>query len=101
MNNLEESTKLAKETQWATLGRAIADAMACGRSIEHLIEQAEILRRIEQQSADRETQFAALARQIGDAARKGRNPAPLLERLRQLRHFELTGEVGSLGTDAS
>jgi hypothetical protein len=88
MNNIEESTKLAKETRWASIGRAIAD----GSSREKWMQEAAVLRRQEQDSADRETQFAALARQIGDALRVGRDTAELVGKLVALRTLECTGQ---------
>ncbi|MFZ1085462.1 MAG: hypothetical protein WAN35_10890 [Terracidiphilus sp.] len=85
MNNLEESTKQSREARWATIGRAIAD----GSNREKWMQEAAILRRQEQDSADRQTQFSALARQIGDALRAGRDCGPLLDLLCDLRHQEL------------
>jgi hypothetical protein len=85
MNNLEESTKQSKEARWATIGRAIAD----GSNRDRWMQEAAILRRQEQDSADRETQFAALARQVGDAIRVGRDCSPLLDALCKLRQKEI------------
>ena len=88
MNNAEEATKIARETKFAVLGRAIADSAANGQDPQRLIDQARILRAIEQRNADRQTLFAGLARQIGDAAGVGRDTEPLVERLRELRRRE-------------
>ena len=89
MNHLEESTKFAKDTRFAILGRAIADRATRGQDATALIAEATILRRQEQDSADRQTQFAALARQIGDAARNGQDTAPHVARLMELRASEV------------
>lgn len=89
MNNIEESIKLAKETRWAVLGRTLADAASQGKPVTAHIAEAELLRRQEQDSADRETQFAALARQVGDAVRKGKDTQPLVAQLVALRRREL------------
>jgi hypothetical protein len=51
-----------------------------------------ILRRIEQDSADKATRFAGLARQVGDAARNGKETQPILDKLVELRRIERTGE---------
>lgn len=88
-SHAEEATKIAKETKFAALGRAIADAAHRSEATRHLIAEAETLRRIEQNSADRQMQFAALTRQVGDAAASGRDTAPLLARLTALRRLEL------------
>jgi hypothetical protein len=85
----EEASRLGNETRWATLGRSIADAHKAGGSIRQLVEQAEVMRAVEQSHADKLTQFAALARQIGDAAHKGKDITGLVERLSMLRTLEI------------
>lgn len=87
--NAAEAEKIASETKFATLGRAIADYSNHGEPIQMLIDEVQNLRRIEQDSADKSTQFAALARQVGDAARVGRDTAPLVQQLRTLRIKEI------------
>jgi uncharacterized GH25 family protein len=89
LSRLEESTKIASEAHWATLGRAIADELTRGGDAAALVEEATHRRYLEQQRADRETQFAALARQIGDAHRQHRELAPLIQKIRALRRAEL------------
>jgi len=84
-----DPNKIANETGFATLGRAIAGNMRTGQSIDKLVEDARIRRRQEQDSADRMTQFAGLARQVGDASRAGKDIAPLLDKLVQLRTREI------------
>jgi hypothetical protein len=87
MNNLEESTKLSRETRWATIGRAIAD----GQERDRYLLEAELLRKQEQQSAGYESGFAGLARQIGDARAKGKDVSDLVEQTKALRKGELIG----------
>ncbi len=53
------------------------------------MQEAAILRRQEQDSADKQTQFAAIARQIGDAIRVGRETDALLDAICKLRRQEL------------
>ncbi len=89
MNNAEESTKIAKETRFAVLGRAIADNATAGESNARLILEAQILRRKEQDGWTRMTSFAALTRQLGDAARSGKDLSPILVALVALRASEL------------
>ena len=89
MNNLEESTKISRETKWAVLGRELADRKIAGKNLSAAINEAMILRRIEQDRADRETRFAGLARQVGDAARNGKDTTALLDQLADLRRVEL------------
>ena len=91
MNHLSESTKVSKEVQFATIGRAIADAANSGKDYSALVDEVNLLRQQEHELASRETQFSALARQVGDAARKDRDTAPLVARLRDLRNYEVTG----------
>jgi len=88
-NKLEEAFKQSTEAGWSNLGTAIADALARGSDITNLVDEACVMRRLEQDRADRQTQFAALVRQIGDAKRTGREIKPYLERLCQLRREEL------------
>jgi hypothetical protein len=85
----EEARRQSNETRWATLGRAIADAHKAGGSIRQLVEQAEVMRAVEQSRADKLVQFAGLARQIGDAACNGRDVAGLVARLSALRTLEI------------
>lgn len=91
VSHAEESTKIARETKFATLGRAIADAHRNRDGTNMLVSQAMMLRRIEQDAADKMTAFAALTRQIGDAARNGKDLTALLERIAELRRHELQG----------
>ncbi len=91
VSKVAEAFKIANETRFATIGRAIADAVAGGLPTTKLVEEAQLRRRQEQESADRMTQFAALARQVGDAASSGRDTAPLLARLIELRRREVAG----------
>ncbi len=89
MINIEESTKIAKDTKFSVLGRAIADGARAGQDVTRHIAEAELLRRQEQESADKNTRFAALARQIGDATRTGRDAGELVVKLMELRAIEL------------
>jgi hypothetical protein len=89
MNNAEEASKISRETKFAVLGRAIADAFRAEGNTSALISEAMRLRHIEQDQADKQTQFAGLARQIGDAARNGKDTQALLERIAELRRHEL------------
>jgi hypothetical protein len=89
MNNLEESTKIAKDVRFALLGRAIADRTAQGLDTSQERKEATILRRQEQDSARKATQFAALARQVGDAERNGKDIAELVAALIALRRTEV------------
>ena len=84
-----KADKIADETQFAVLGRTIADAHATGADTKHLITYAMELRYFEQQQVDKETAFAALTRQIGDASRNGKDIAAQLERIVALRRQEL------------
>jgi hypothetical protein len=88
MNNAEEATKLSKDVKFTTLGRSLADAARSGTSTAELVAQAAILRRIEQDSADKATRFAGLARQVGDAARNGKDIDAHLQALVDLRSTE-------------
>jgi hypothetical protein len=90
MNHAEEAIKSSRESKWATLGRAIADYSRMGENPAALINEAAILRQMEQERTDKATRFAGLARQVGDAARNGAEMAPLLQLLRDLR----TAEIG-------
>jgi hypothetical protein len=92
MNHAEEATKIARDVKFTVLGRALADRVAEGENADALIAQAVILRRIEQDSADKATRFAGLARQVGDAARNGKETQPILDKLVELRRIERTGE---------
>lgn len=92
MATVEETYKISKDTRFAVLGRAVADAALAGQSTLRLIEELEQLRHHEQDSADRETRFAAFARQLGDAARTDKDTTTLINRLRALRRHELTGQ---------
>lgn len=85
MNKLEEAMRQSDETRWAVIGRAIAD----GQDRAKWMQEAAILRRQEQDSADKQTQFAAIARQIGDAIRVGRETDALLDAICKLRRQEL------------
>lgn len=92
--NIEESTKIAAEAKFATLGRAIADALLNNMDASGLLATVNQLRRIEQDNVDRSTRFAALARQLGDATRTGKDTAylgRLCQELQQLRSHELSG----------
>ncbi len=97
MNHAEEATKIARETRFAVLGRAIADALRAGDPAQALIDEATLRRRQEQDSAAKEQRFAALARQIGDANRNGKDLGPLLARAAALR----AAELGPAVTDES
>ena len=88
-SHAEEATKIANETKFAVLGRAIADAHATGAETKRLISEAMTLRYIEQQQTDKEIAFAGITRQIGDAARNGKDTRALLERIVSLRRAEL------------
>jgi len=59
-SKIEEKNKMARETKFATLGRAIADAASRGDSVDHLIEEVALRRWQEQQQTDKATAFAAL-----------------------------------------
>ena len=89
MNNAQETTKISRETKWATLGRAIADSSRMGENPAALIREAAALRQMEQERTDKAIRFAGLARQVGDAARNGAEMAPLLQLLRDLRRAEI------------
>ena len=89
VSKLEEADKIANETKFAVLGRAIADEHATGSDTKHLISLAMQMRYIEQQQTDKEIAFAGLTRQIGDAARNGKDTRALLERIVSLRREEL------------
>jgi hypothetical protein len=91
MNNIEESTHIGAEVQFAVLGRTIALYKVNGDSITKLLEQAAELRQHEYEIADRATLFAALTRQLGDAHRAGRDTAPLIKRLVDLWRLEVFG----------
>lgn len=91
MNNIEEVTKQSQEAHWAILGRAIADELRAGKNVETLVNEAALLRRQEQDSANRETMLAAVTRQIGDARRSGRDVVPLMKQLVALRRNEIDG----------
>jgi len=93
MRNLEESTKIAKTTRFATLGRAAADAHRAGHFPTQAVKELAILRHQEHQITDKEVAFAGLARQLGDAASVGADLAELLNRLAALRAYELTGHA--------
>lgn len=85
----EETYKISRDTRFAVIGRAIADAFRSEGNTSALVHEVMKLRHAEQESADKATQFAALARQIGDAARNGKELTPLLERIADLRRYEL------------
>lgn len=99
-SHAEEATKIAKETKFAVLGRAIADAHATGAETKRLITQAMELRYIEQQQTDKQIAFAALTRQIGDAARNGKDLAALLDRIVELRRHEIGPAVSRVPLSA-
>ncbi len=89
MNNIEEATKLARETQFATLGRTIADAHIAHRLASYAIAEAQLRRAQEQSAVSTETRFAGLARQIGDAVSVGKPVDRILDELADLRRREL------------
>jgi len=89
MKNAQETIKISREAKWAVLGRAIADCGRMGENPAAFIHEAAILRRVEQEGADKAIRFASLARQVGDAARNGAETAPLILRLRDLRRAEI------------
>ena len=91
MPTLAEQTKTAKNTRFATIGRALADAHRAGHNTGLLVGELANLRRAEHQISDRQVAFAGLARQIGDAAGQGGDLADLLARLAELRRTELSG----------
>jgi hypothetical protein len=89
MSTPAEQTKIAKNTRFATLGRAAADAHNAGQDTSLLLNELATLRQAEHQVSDRQIAFAGLARQLGDAHAAGKDTAPLLERAAQLRSQEL------------
>jgi hypothetical protein len=89
VNKLQEASRTAKESGFATLGRALADASAAGNSIDHLVLDAVNRRTSELEVTDRAAIFASLTRQIGDAARAGNPIEVLMMKLRELRRAEL------------
>lgn len=89
MNKVEEALQISRETKFATLGRAIADAYRSENDTTQLISEAMRLRYMEQESAEKLVAFAGMARQIGDAARNGKDLTALLERIVELRRHEL------------
>jgi hypothetical protein len=92
MSKLEDELKIANETKFASLGRAIADATRArtGRGVPTaLLEEARLLRWLEQSQVDNQTQFAALVRQLGDAVASGREFDQLIIALVELRSREL------------
>lgn len=95
MATLAEQTKMAKNTRFATLGRAVADAHRAGRDTSLLTQELMLLRKQEHQVSDRQIAFAGLARQIGDAVGQGRDISDLLERMAKLRQQELGPAITS------
>jgi hypothetical protein len=91
MNNIEEVTKIGKETRFAVLGREAADRHRAGKDVSPILAELAILRHQEQQVTDREIAIAGLARQLGDAQGKGRDTVDLLDRIAALRERELGG----------
>jgi hypothetical protein len=89
MNNIEESIKLAKETKFAVLGRALADGIKRGENTSAIRQELQVIRLQEQESTSVETRFAALARQVGDADRNGKDASKLIAALVVLRRREL------------
>lgn len=89
MTTLAEQSKIAKNTRFATLGRAVADAHSTGRDTHMLMHELAQLRHQEEQVSDRQVAFAGLARQLGDAHYAGKDTAALLNRLCTLRDAEL------------
>ncbi len=95
MNHAEEATKIAKNTRFAVIGRAIADAQLRGAPCMPMVQEAAILRAAEQSGASREVRFAGLTRQLGDAHRAGTDTGPLLKQLAELRRAELGSSLPS------
>jgi cell division inhibitor SulA len=85
----EEQTKISREAKFATLGRAIADAVLDGGSAAVLIREAALRRQQEYERGDRAARFAALARQVGDAFAQERDLKPLVGELVDLRRREI------------
>jgi hypothetical protein len=91
----EEQTKIAKEAAFATLGRAIADAISGNGNLDKVLIEAASRRKQEQDGTARSTsghramQFAALTRQVGDALNVGNPVEELLKQLVDLRSAEL------------
>lgn len=92
MNNLEEQTKIAKETRWAVLVRTLADNEAAGKSSAIQRRELAMLRRLEQESGNHLTSLAAIGRQIGDAINADRDTSALVAAAVDLRRRELTGK---------
>ena len=95
MRNLEESTKIATEAKFATLARALADAIECGdTSAQDAAVDEMTLRRAQEQASSKTTnQFAALARQIGDAKGAGKDTGELTAQVVRLRRRECSGQA--------
>jgi len=93
MSTLAEQTKIAKNTRFATLGRAVADAHRAGLDTKLLLAELATLRAQEHQVSDRQVAFAGLARQLGDAHSTGKETAELLARIAALRAVEVCGNA--------
>ncbi len=81
MASAEETYKIAANTRFAVLGRALADARSAGQSIAGIVAQLAELRKAEHQKQGFVVRIAALARQIGDASGGGQDTTPLLDEL--------------------
>ena len=86
----EEQTKIAKESAFVSLGRAIADGARNKGNIDKLLREAAIRRAHEQTYRNNNSaKFAALVRQVGDAINVGESIDALIAQLVDLRSAEL------------
>ena len=93
MATVEETYKLAANTRFAVLGRALVDARHDHRSRASIVEQLASLRLAEHERQGFVVRIAALARQVGDAARSGADLGPLLAELMAVVDAERHGHI--------
>ena len=92
MATIEEQYKLAANTRFAVLARALADNDPGSATHEMALSELALQRRIEYERRSRQEMLATLGRMIGDALLKNQDTEPLLHDLRVVRHSERTGE---------
>ena len=92
MATIEETFKIAANTKFAVLARALADNAPESAAHRAALEELMLQRRIEHQRRSKQEMLATLGRMIADASLQGRDRAALLADVAAVRHAEKTGE---------
>jgi glucose-6-phosphate-specific signal transduction histidine kinase len=91
MTKLDDAVKTGEDVRFTALGRELADRVVRGIGAQSIVDELQLLRRLEQDRGSKAEKIAALARQIGDAARNSKPLETLVARLVELRRMELGG----------